>query len=218
MALSFLDGMDGGTRLAGTQEQPLAGPGGSCVMAAVERDRLVETHRAEGDLLERALLQHRVEQFLYEEAALLDARKYREWLALLTEDIHYWMPIRRTVTKSDIAFEFTKPGDMAFFDDDRDLLEMRVKKLEASSAWAEDPPSRSRHFVSNVRIVEVAGDEVTLDLCFHLHRTRLNTEIDSWVGRRTDLLRRNGESFKLARRRIYLDQTVIRSTNMSTLF
>ena len=42
---------------------------------------------------------------------------------------------------------------MAYFDDDRELLEMRVKKLEAGSAWSEDPPSRSRHFVTNVRIL-----------------------------------------------------------------
>jgi 3-phenylpropionate/cinnamic acid dioxygenase small subunit len=69
-----------------------------------------------------------------------------------------------------------------------------------------------------VRIVAVDGDEITLDLCFHLYRTRLNTEIDSWVGRRTDVLRRCDGSFRLARRHIFLDQTVIRSTNMSTLF
>jgi len=174
--------------------------------------------KADLALLERARLQYEVEQFLYEEAALLDAQKYQEWLELVAEDIHYWMPIRRTVTRSDIAHEFTKPGDMAFFDDDRSLLEMRVKKLMASSAWSEDPPSRSRHFVSNVRIVEVSGDEVTIDVCFHLHRTRLNSEIDSWTGRRTDVLRRHVSSFRLARRHIFLDQTVILAKNMSTLF
>ena len=163
-------------------------------------------------------LQYEVERFLYDEAALLDERRYREWLALLADDIHYWMPIRRTVTLSDIDREFTRPGDMAFFDDDRALLEMRVKKLEAGSAWSEDPPSRSRHFVSNVRVVEVAGDEITLDVAFHLLRTRLNSEISGWFGRRSDVLRRNGAGFLLARRHIFLDQTVILSTNMSTLF
>src|SRR5689334_20816696 len=91
---------------------------------------------------ERMALTWRVEQFLYHEAALLDARAYREWLGLLADDVHYWMPIRRTVTKSNLDREFTKPGDMAFLDDDRTMLEMRVKKLEATSAWSEDPPSR----------------------------------------------------------------------------
>jgi len=170
------------------------------------------------DLAERVQLQFEVEQFLYEEAALLDARRYRDWLGLVADDIHYWMPIRRTVTLADIDREFTKQGDMAFFDDDKEMLEMRVKKLEAGSAWSEDPPSRSRHFVTNVRITAVEGDEVTVDVCFHLYRTRLETEVDSWIGRRTDLLRRHGASFRLARRHLFLDQTLIRSTNMSTIF
>ena len=170
------------------------------------------------DIAERVQLQFEIEQFLYEEAALLDARRYRDWLGLLAEDIHYWMPIRRTVTLADIDREFTKQGDMAFFDDDLELLEMRVKKLEAGSAWSEDPPSRSRHFVTNVRITGVDGDEVTVDVCFHLYRTRLETEVDSWIGRRTDVLRRQGPSFRLARRHLFLDQTLIRATNMSTIF
>jgi biphenyl 2,3-dioxygenase beta subunit len=169
-------------------------------------------------LSERALLQYAVEQFLYAEAALLDARKYREWLGLLADDIHYWMPIRRTVTLADIDREFTKPGEMAYFDDNRDVLEMRVRKLEAGSAWSEDPPSRSRHFVSNVRVLEVAGGEITVEACFHLYRSRLNSEETSWFGRRVDVLRRDGESFRLARRHIFLDQTVILATNMSTIF
>ncbi|HEX3916003.1 MAG TPA: aromatic-ring-hydroxylating dioxygenase subunit beta [Caulobacteraceae bacterium] len=173
---------------------------------------------AQLSLAERALLQFEVEQFLYDEAALLDAREYRAWLALVTDDIHYWMPIRRTVTLSDIGMEFTKPGDMAYFDDDRAMLEMRVKKLEAGSAWSEDPPSRSRHFVSNVRIQETAGAEITVEVAFHLYRTRLNSEVSSWVGRRVDTLRRVEGGFRLARRHIFLDQTVIHTTNMSTLF
>ncbi len=173
---------------------------------------------AAASLTERVLLQYEVEQFLYREAALLDVRQYREWLGLLAEDIHYWMPIRRTVTVSDLDMEFTKPGDMAYFDDDRGMLEMRVKKLEAGSAWSEDPPSRSRHFVSNVRILSVEGGEITVEVCFHLYRTRLNSEVGSWVGRRVDVLRRAEGGFLLAKRHIFLDQTVIPTTNMSTLF
>src|SRR5690242_14602401 len=128
------------------------------------------------------------------------------------------MPIRRTVTRSDLEEEFTKPGAMAYFDDDHELLEMRIKKLEASSAWSEDPPSRSRHFVSNVRILEVRSDEITVEACFHLFRTRLNTDVDSWVGRRVDVLRRAASGFKIAKRHLFLDQTVIVSKNMSTIF
>jgi 3-phenylpropionate/cinnamic acid dioxygenase small subunit len=169
-------------------------------------------------LAERAQLQYEVEQFLYAEAALLDARRYRDWLGLVADDIHYWMPIRRNVTTADLDLEFTKPGEMAFFDDDRLMLEMRVRKLEAGSAWSEDPPSRSRHFVSNVRILGVEGDEITLEAAFHLYRSRLNSEEDSWFGRRLDVLRRAGDSFRLARRHLFLDQTLILAANMSTIF
>lgn len=187
-------------------------------MTTLETTRPDATSRRTPALSERALLQYEVEQFLYEEAALLDARRYRDWLGLLADDIHYWMPIRRTVTLSDLDLEFTRPGEMAFFDDDREMLEMRVRKLEAGSAWSEDPPSRSRHFVSNVRLLEIDRDEVTVEACFQLCRSRLNSEASTWVGRRIDGLRRDGEAFRLARRQLFLDQTIILSTNMSTIF
>ena len=64
----------------------------------------------------------------------------------------------------------------------------------------------------------MAGDEVSVEVAFHLYRTRLESEVDSWIGRREDLLRRVGAGFLIARRHIFLDQTVIRSANMSTIF
>ena len=67
----------------------------------------------EMNIQENMLLQHEVEQFLYHEARLLDERKFDDWLALLTDDVHYWMPIRRTTTVREIDDEFTKPGAMA---------------------------------------------------------------------------------------------------------
>ncbi len=187
-------------------------------MDTLERPRAPAAAWADTPLPERAVLQYEVEQFLYAEAALLDARRYSDWLELVADDVEYWMPIRRTVTNADLEREFTKPGEMAYFDDDRAYLEMRVKKLEAGSAWSEDPPSRSRHFVSNVRILDVAGDEITLEACFHLYRSRLEADTDSWIGRRVDVLRRAGDSFRLVKRHLFLDQTVIQATNMSTIF
>jgi biphenyl 2,3-dioxygenase beta subunit len=169
--------------------------------------------------MERIQLQYEVEQFLYHEAALLDARRFNDWFMLIAEDIHYWMPIRRTVTSDNLDREFTKPGvGIGYFDDDRDMLAGRLRKLQAGSSWSEEPPSRSRHLVTNVRILGAEGDEVTVEACVHLYRSRLNTESDSWFGRRVDVLRRHQGSFLIARRHVYLDQTVIRSTNMSVLF
>jgi biphenyl 2,3-dioxygenase beta subunit len=164
------------------------------------------------------LLTFEVEEFLYREAALLDERKLEDWLSLCADDIHYWMPIRRTVQAKDIANEFTKPGGMAYFDDDKKTLGMRVQRLQQRGAWAEDPPSRTRHIVTNVRILCVDGTEISVASNFMLYRTRLDSEEDSWIGRREDLLRRENGALRLARRHIYLDQTVILSQNMSNLF
>jgi len=170
------------------------------------------------DLQQRMLLTFEAEEFLYREASLLDERRLDEWLALCTDDIHYWMPIRRTTTAKEIGNEFTKPGGMAFFDDDKRTLGLRVQRLAVGRAWAEDPPSRTRHTVSNVRVLSADANELLVALNFHLYRTRLDSEEDSWIGRREDLLRREGGGLKLARRYIYLDQTVILSQNMSNLF
>ena len=169
-------------------------------------------------LHERMLLTFEVEQFLYREASLLDERRLDDWLALCTDDIHYWMPIRRTTTAKEIDNEFTKPGGMAYFDDDKKTLGMRVQRLKVGRAWAEDPPSRTRHVVTNVRILGIDGNDLSVASNFMLYRTRLNSEEDSWIGRREDVLRRDNGALKLARRHIYLDQTVILAQNMSNLF
>ena len=183
--------------------------------AASGAGRISPTSRAPA---ERTALQFEVEQFLYHEAALLDDRKYPEWLDLIADDIHYWMPIRRTVTLDNLDKEFTAIGGMAYFDDDKNDLRMRVEKLQTGSSWSEDPPSRTRHFVSNVRIVDADGDEITVELAFHIYRSRLNGKIDNWIGKRQDRLRWTGTGFQIYQRHIFLDQTVIRSTNFSNLF
>lgn len=167
---------------------------------------------------ERMRLQFEVEQFLYAEAALLDERRLSDWLSLCAEDIHYWMPIRRTMTARETAREFTSPDAMAFFNDNKAMLGVRVQRLSVGRAWAEDPPSRTRRFVGNVRLIDVDGDEIRVSVNFHLYRTRLDSEEDSWFGRREDTLRRTDNGFLLARRHIFLDQTVILAQNMSNLF
>ncbi|MEK9720261.1 MAG: 3-phenylpropionate/cinnamic acid dioxygenase subunit beta, partial [Quisquiliibacterium sp.] len=160
-------------------------------------------------LAERMALHHRVEQFLFEEADLLDRRRYREWFSRVATDVHYWMPIRRTVSLRNIDREFTQPGSMSFFDDDYNDLSMRVEKLYTGSSWSEDPPSRTRHLVSNVRVTGLQGETVWVESTFLLLRTRLEGDADHFHGRREDWLRAEGESFKLTRRHIYLDHTVI---------
>lgn len=169
-------------------------------------------------LIAAMLRQYQVEQFYFDEAALLDAHDYDQWIDLFAEDCYYFMPIRRTKMQRDLDQEFTKPGEMAYYDDTKEQLALRVAKLDTGKSWAEDPPSRTRHMITNVRIVEDDGHELQVESNFHLYRTRLKSEEDSWIGRRKDTLRRNGESFQIVRRTVLLDQTLILSRNLSNFF
>ena len=128
------------------------------------------------------------------------------------------MPIRRTTQAREVDLEFTKPGGMAFFDDNKEILTMRIQRLAVGRAWAEDPPSRTRRLITNLRVEKIEEDELTVHSNFQLYRTRLNSEEDSWLGRREDVLRRTESGFLLAQRHIYLEQTVILSQNLSSLF
>jgi 3-phenylpropionate/cinnamic acid dioxygenase small subunit len=164
-------------------------------------------------------LLQQIEQFLYREAALLDERRFREWLDLFTDDTEYWMPVRSTRQWSDEAHEFTQPGEAAFFDEDKELLAERVRKLYTGVAWSEDPPSRVRHFVSNVRLLERRGDAEFLVTCnFIVYRTRLAMDEDMWVGRREDTLRKVDGRWRIARRHIFIDQVSLTSKNLSVFF
>jgi biphenyl 2,3-dioxygenase beta subunit len=167
---------------------------------------------------DRMETQFALEQFYYDEAALLDSRDYTSWIQLFTDDTHYWMPIRRTVTSNDLSKEFTAKGEMAFFDDDKALLESRVRKLDTGYAWSEDPPSRTRHLVTNVRVVRDDLSELEVESNFHIYRTRLNSEEDNWLGLRRDVLRRTENSYQIADRKIFLDQTLVLSRNLSSFF
>jgi 3-phenylpropionate/cinnamic acid dioxygenase small subunit len=169
--------------------------------------------------VEDVVLLHEIERALYDEAALLDAHDYAGWLAMLTDDVTYWMPIRETRSADEAEREFTSFGGGAYFDEDRRMLELRIEKRASGYAWAEDPPSRTRHCVTNVRILEKhASDDVTIGCNMVVYRSRLDTDEDWWVGRRIDRLRIVDGRWKLARREVYLDQTVLQSKNLSTFF
>ena len=159
-----------------------------------------------------------MERFYTDEAALLDAHDYEVWVQLFSDDTHYFMPIRRTRLKRELAKEFTKPGEIAFFDDTKQMLLGRVAKIASGTAWSEDPPSRTRHFVSNVRIAADRGEELDVESNFILYRTRLKSEETTWIGSRHDVLRRHEGSFLIARRHILLEQTVLLSQNLSNFF
>jgi len=164
-------------------------------------------------------LQHEIEQFLYQEAALLDEGKFHEWLTILADDIHYWMPTRYNRSRRERELEFSKPNEIALFDEDKASLKMRVKRLDTGMAWAEDPPSRTRHLVTNVQVrPREEGPEYDVSSNFLLYRTRLETDLNVFAGRREDVLRPTRDGWQIAKRTILLDQSVVLAKNLSVFF
>ena len=152
-------------------------------------------------------------QFLVEEAALLDAADYAGWLELLCEDIRYVMPVRVTTAR---GAGFDSLSDMAHFDEDMYALRKRVQRLATDHAWTEDPPSRTRHFVTNVRTFRAAPGELRVQSALLLFRSRGDTrEADLLSAGRADLLRETADGLRLARREITADESVLRTQNLA---
>jgi 3-phenylpropionate/cinnamic acid dioxygenase small subunit len=155
-------------------------------------------------------LQHRVEQFLYREVRLLSERRYEEWLDLFSDDARYWMPARETINGQPDALY--GEGEMAYFDDDKEFLAARIERLRSSLAHAEQPPSRLRYFVSNVEVEELGGGDINVRCNLLVYQSRLERTEVSYVGRREDRFSEAGQSWRIASRKIILDQTLIPRT------
>jgi 3-phenylpropionate/cinnamic acid dioxygenase small subunit len=174
--------------------------------------------------LARLLVRADIESFLYREAELLDERRYEEWLDLFTDDCHYFMPMRRNVPHDAPEREFTREGrDVNWFDEGKDTLTRRVRQILTGIHWAEEPPSRVCHMVSNVQLLKTTPPgptpaEVEVKCRFLIYRNRVETETDFLVGKREDLLRRIDGGWKIARRKIVLDQNVLLAKNLTVFF
>lgn len=155
-----------------------------------------------------------IEEFLHREALALDERRFRDWLACLADDIRYEMPLR--VTREGHADWELSPKSR-IFDDSKETLEVRIRRLETDFAWAEQPPSRTRHFVTNVLVDpgEQDGEYLVSSNCF-IYRSRgdeSNPSLYSLL--RKDTVRRVGDGWQLAHRWAALDQSLVNAHNMS---
>jgi 3-phenylpropionate/cinnamic acid dioxygenase small subunit len=164
--------------------------------------------------------QHAVEQFLYAEAELLDQHRFHEWLELFAEDVHYWAPTRMTRTVRERDHEIAARGESAFFEEDLHRLKGRVRRLTSGVSWSEEPPSRTRRLITNVRVR--ARDDGALDVAcnFYVYRSRLERHQDWFVGERFDVLRpalppQTGYPFVIADRTIVLDQATLLAPSIS---
>ena len=161
-------------------------------------------------------LRFEVEDLLYREAALLDDRRFNEWLDLLTDDMRYWMPVRHNPqVGGPVESELAAPHANYYFNDTKETLAIRIKRLGLENAWAERPPSRTRHLITNIRITEVQEPELEVHSNFLVYRTRLERDKDTFVGKREDKLRRVDGTLKLARRTIILDDAILGAKNIS---
>lgn len=159
-----------------------------------------------------------VAQFLYQEAELLDSLREREWLeTMVSRDIDYRLPVRQTVERS---------RGLGFTDGTYHLLEnygslmSRVRRNETNYAWAEDPPSRLRHFITNIRVRAMADiDELAVSSNMLIYRTRQDQfQPQLLSGVREDVLRREDGELRLVARSVLLDLTVIGTHNLSLIF
>ena len=172
-----------------------------------------------------------VEQFLYREARLLDEGRLHEWLELFTDDVRYWMAGRsnryprssKAITTMDPHRHRetvgTKEADLAILDETKATLGRRIARLDTGMAWAEDPPSRTRHIIANIEVEPGdSASEIKVYSNFMVYRNRSETEQDFYVGGRQDVLRHVDGAWKIARRKLVLDQNVLLAKNVSIFF
>jgi ethylbenzene dioxygenase beta subunit len=153
-------------------------------------------------------------ELLYHEAELLDEGRFDEWLDLLTDDIVYQMPVRMTRERGQRGDVST---EMQHFWDDRATLTLRVQRLKTEFAWAEDPPSRTRHFIMNVRLrATVDPDEIEVRSNVLIYRSRGDSPLHDLIcGERRETVRRVNGVWKVARRVFVPDQATLNTKNLA---
>jgi len=152
-------------------------------------------------------LRREFEDLLYHEAWLLDHDRLEEWLDLFADTIHYWAPVRSNKVRG--KEDLHHHNLVAHFDDDKTALMMRVQRIRTGAAHADEPPSRVRHFISNVRVLEATSDQVQVTSNFIVFKSRRDRDETLFVGCREDRWRRSDGRWKLEERFIILDHDVI---------
>jgi 3-phenylpropionate/cinnamic acid dioxygenase small subunit len=170
-------------------------------------------------------LKEEIESFLYDEAELLDTRRFREWLELFAEDLVYFMPMRRNVKFGQhAARENTRQGEgISWFDEDKWTLTKRVEQILTGVHYAEEPLSRVCHMITNVQVLEAApsaaaAETVVAKSRFLVYQNRNEYETYTFVGKRIDQLRKTPQGWRIARREIILDQNILLAKNLTVFF
>jgi len=138
---------------------------------------------------------YKVENFLYREARLMDEHAYDEWLALWTDDALYWVPCNED--------DFDPERHVSIVYENKARLEDRIARLKSGAAYAQDPKSRLSRIVSNVEIEDGNATEVIVRSTFNVTALRRD-RMDIFAGRAIHRLRPQGDSFKIAYKKVLL--------------
>ena len=144
-----------------------------------------------------------VEAFLFEEAELLDSWRLGEWVELFTEDGTNHVPALDDPDRDSTQSVFLVADDLA-------RIRSRVRQLTGNSAWAENPRSQTRRFITNVRVVALDGELITATANFLVHRCRME-RVSTFTGQYHYKLVRHNGGFKIAARKAILAQDTLRS-------
>lgn len=148
------------------------------------------------------ITRNEAEEFLFEEAALLDEWRLKEWLELMAPDAVYLIPALD-------APQAEAAHSLYMVADDRKRLESRISQLLGRNNWSENPHSRTRRLVSNVRVVAVHEAEAEITANFAIWRFR-NGASDNFVGRYAYRVVREGNRFLIRERKAVLDMEALR--------
>jgi p-cumate 2,3-dioxygenase beta subunit len=146
-------------------------------------------------------LREAVEDFIYQEAALLDEWRLDEWLALFTADGRYVVPT------TDLP-EGDPKKELVFIDDDMVRLRARVERLKSRHGHSEYPWSRTRHFITNVRI-KAEGHDIFVTSSFLVYRFRMG-DTSPYVGWYEHRLKEVDRELKIHHKRAVLDMEALR--------
>ena len=166
----------------------------------------------------QGLLENRaLEDTLYREARLLE-QHFSDWLELTTEDVLYRMALTSRRFRKDRAAPL-EVGSGYIFNDTRERLALRIKRLQSGYVWAEDPPNFVRRVVSNMEIVSTDMQaEKTVHSVIIIHRSRIDSQTRFLVAGREDRWRKIEGQWRLARREISLEHSTVPDTNLNLFF
>jgi len=170
-------------------------------------------------------IKREIEEFLYDESNRLDERRFHEWLAMLADDLQYFMPMEHNVKFGEHARrEFTtREKHMSWFNEGKWTLTKRAEQILTGVHWAEEPLSRVCRLVTNVQLSAIetnAVGEIEVDVSsrFLIYQNRCEYEQYFFVGDRVDRMRKTADDWKLTKREIRIHQNILLAKNLTVFF